>query len=62
MDILYPCCAGLDVHKKDVVACRITKDQAGKQVIEVRTFSTLTPDLLGLRVCTEILRPALAGH
>ena len=21
MDILYPCCAGLDVHKKTVVAC-----------------------------------------
>jgi transposase len=48
MDILYPCCAGLDVHKKDVVACRITKDEAGKQTIEVRTFSTMTPDLLRL--------------
>jgi transposase len=48
MDILYPCCAGLDVHKKDVVACRITKDQAGQQVIEVCTFSTMTPDLLRL--------------
>jgi hypothetical protein len=21
MDILYPCCAGLDVHKDTVVAC-----------------------------------------
>lgn len=48
MDILYPCCAGLDVHKKDVVACRISKDQNGEQTMEVRTFSTMTPDLLGL--------------
>lgn len=48
MEILYPCCAGLDVHKKNVVACRITQDAAGQQVVEVRTFSTMTPDLLQL--------------
>ena len=48
MNILYPCCAGLDVHKKSVVACRLTQDKDGQSVAEVRTYSTLTPDLLQL--------------
>jgi len=48
MDILYPRCAGLDVHKKNVVACRITPDAAGKSVLQIRTFSTMTGDLLAL--------------
>ncbi len=48
MDILYPRCAGLDVHKKFVVACRITRDANGKSVLELRTFSTMTADLLAL--------------
>lgn len=40
---LYRCCCGLDVHAKTVVACLI-KD--GKK--EVRTFSTMTDELLAL--------------
>jgi transposase len=48
MQILYPCCAGLDVHKKSVVVCRLTKDPDGRPVEEVRTYTTLTPDLLRL--------------
>ncbi len=53
MEVLYPCCAGLDVHKKNVVACRISVDPYGKQVTEVQTFSTMTPDLL--RLCDWLL-------
>src|ERR1051326_2224873 len=53
MNILYPCCAGLDVHKKTVVACRICQDAHGQQVVEVKTFSTMTPDLL--RLCDWLL-------
>jgi len=41
MEVLYLSCAGLDVHAKTVVACLI-KD--GKK--EVRTFSSMTDDLL----------------
>ena len=48
MDILYPRCAGLDVHKKTVVACRITRDATGKSIQETRTFATMTGDLLRL--------------
>ena len=43
METIYQCCAGLDVHKKTVVACVIT--QAGQQT---RTFSTMTKALLEL--------------
>ncbi len=48
MDILYRCCAGLDVHKKTVVACVRRLDQAGRVHQEVRTFGTMTADLLAL--------------
>lgn len=46
MDILYLCCAGLDVHKKTEIACRTFKHATGEDVVEVRTFATLTSDLL----------------
>lgn len=48
MDIVYPCCAGLDVHKKTVVACVRRVAANGKVHKEVRTFSTMTADLLNL--------------
>jgi transposase len=48
MDILYRCCAGLDVHKKTVVACVRRADAAGQARQEVRTFGTMTCDLLAL--------------
>lgn len=43
MRVLYDRCAGLDIHKKTVVACLLTPQ--GK---EVRTFGTTTRDLLQL--------------
>ena len=48
MDIVYPCCAGLDVHKKTVVACVRRVAANGKVHKEVRTFGTMTADLLSL--------------
>lgn len=45
MEIVHQCCAGLDVHAKTVAACLI-KEDGGK---EIRTFSTMTDDLLRLR-------------
>ncbi len=48
MDILHPCCAGLDVHKETVVAC-VRRALGGGQVHqEVRTFRTETNQLLAL--------------
>jgi transposase len=49
MQIVYERCAGLDVHKKSVMACLITPTPKGERRKERRTFSTMTPDLLRLR-------------
>lgn len=47
MDVLYPRCAGLDVHKDSVVAAvRLAGDGATRT--EVRSFGTTTPELLKL--------------
>jgi transposase len=48
MDVLYTHCAGLDVHKKTVVACCLTPGADGTPQREIRTFSTMTQDLLAL--------------
>lgn len=55
MQIVYESCAGLDVHAKTVVACLIVRGHK-----EVRTFSTMTDDLLqladwlGQQGCTQV--------
>jgi len=51
MDVIFTHCAGLDVHKKTVMACRVTPDPTGQEaegLSEVREFGTLTRDLLAL--------------
>lgn len=48
MDTLYPRCAGIDVHKNNVVVCLRCAERPGKATEEVRTFSTMTRDLLAL--------------
>jgi transposase len=48
MDILYSCCAGLDVHKKTVVACVRRMGAGGTVRKQVRTFETTTRDLRSL--------------
>jgi transposase len=48
MDVLFEACAGLDVHQKTVVACRMYKGVDGKNVVEKRTFRTMTKGLLEL--------------
>ena len=48
MHIMYERCAGLDVHKKTVVACMLTPDGQGGWSQEIRTFGTMTVDLLAL--------------
>lgn len=48
MDTLYPRCAGIDVHKNNVVDCVRCGDRPGKASEQIRTFSTMTADLLAL--------------
>jgi transposase len=49
MDVVFFRCAGLDVHKKSITACRIVPDPTGQEaegIAELRTFGTMTRDLL----------------
>ena len=62
MDVLYPRCAGLDVHKDTVVACvRCVSAPAHR---ETRSFATTTSGLLelakwlGSHGCTHVAMEA----
>lgn len=48
MQVLYPRCCGLDIHKKFVVACLMLTEPSGETTKDTRTFSTMTHDLLAL--------------
>jgi transposase len=48
MEVVHPRCCGLDVHKKSVVACVIIPGPHGTPIKEIRTFGTMTEDLLAL--------------
>jgi len=54
MDILYPRCAGLDIHRDTIVAC-VRLAEAGGVVRFVETFATTTTEL-------ERLSDWLSGH
>lgn len=47
MEVLYPHCAGLDIHKDTVVAC-VRHMVNGTVTRDVRTFKTTTKDLMAL--------------
>jgi transposase len=48
MEVQYERCAGLDVHKESVVACRLTPRETGGWDKQIRTFGTMTQDLQAL--------------
>ena len=53
MEVMYPRCAGLDVHKETVVACvRIV--EGGEVSRSVRTFATTTASLIELGAWLEV--------
>jgi transposase len=58
MQVLYPRCAGLDVHQTNVVAC-VRLAEGGQVSHEVRTFETTTKGLLEL---ADWLREAGCTH
>jgi transposase len=49
MRVLHQTCAGMDVHKKDVKVCLVTRDSQGQRQEDVRTFRTMTADLRAMR-------------
>jgi transposase len=48
MEVVYTHCCGLDLHKKSVVACRIVPGAEAQPRKEIRTFGTMTHELLAL--------------
>jgi hypothetical protein len=48
MEIVFDRCAGSDVHKRTVVVCRLTRDDAGVRQAQTQTFGTTTSELLCL--------------
>ena len=48
MQVVHARCAGLDVHKRTVVACRMFTNENGVVTAETRTFGTTTAELLDL--------------
>ena len=51
MDGVVTRCAGLDVHKKSITACRMVPDPTGREaegIMELSTFGTMTRDLLSV--------------
>lgn len=54
MDVLYPRCAGLDVHKDVVVACVRIAQPGGQASQDVRSFATTTTDPVA-RILTPVV-------
>lgn len=47
MHVIYACCCGLDVHKM-IAACVLACDEGGRKRKEIRSFGTMTENLLTL--------------
>jgi transposase len=67
MRVLYERCCGLDIHKKFVVACLLRTTAEGSVDKEIRTFSTMTNELLalcdwlGAEQCTHVVMESTAS-
>ena len=48
MEVVYPRCCGLDIHKDVLVACRITPGERGRPKKEVASFGATTDEILRL--------------
>jgi transposase len=48
MEDIYPCCAGLDVHKESVEACVRRMEPRGRLHQQTRHWATMTRDLLAM--------------
>ena len=56
MDLVHARCCGLDVHKKSVVACVLITQSDGSVERHLRTYTTMTPDLLDMVAWLDDLR------
>jgi Transposase len=49
MEVLYPRCSGIDVHKRFLVACLSIVQVNGQRHKELRQFTTMTDEILALK-------------
>lgn len=49
MQVVHSTCAGIDVHKNSVTVCLITRTPKAERTFEVRTYKTMTQDLLAMK-------------
>jgi transposase len=49
MEVLYPRCCGIDVHKRFLVACLNIVQTNGERQKELRQFTTMTGEILALK-------------
>jgi len=49
MDVIHERCAGIDISKADVKVCIRVPAAGRRRRTEIRTFTTMTPDLLAMR-------------
>jgi transposase len=67
MDVLVERCCGLDIHKTSVVACLLVSSPRGEPERAIRTFGTMTEDLLALADwlagagCTHVAMESTGG-
>jgi transposase len=68
MDVVHERCAGLDVHKRTVVACALWSGPGGTTVRATETFGTMTRDLEALadwlaeRGCAQVAMEATGAY
>jgi len=55
MEVLYPRCCGLDVHKSSITACVLIA-QSGKPLKHIRRFGCTTRELRELVVVAGVWR------
>ena len=68
MEVVYPRCCGLDVHKRELVACLLITEPDGTPRKAVRAFGTMTEDILALgdwlavAGCTHLAMESTGGY
>ena len=61
VEVLVERCCGLDVHQKTVVACVLIASGVERPHKEIRTYRTMTDDLLALADCLVFLGAVAAS-
>jgi transposase len=59
MDVLYPRCCGIDIHKKSITVCVLIREPGRKEQKHIREFGTTTSTILS---CGDWLRDLGVTH